>query len=58
VVLAIFPNTSCFYRATVFSVQRKKALREYLLKFADDEDEKGETPTRRVAARYVLPYPK
>jgi len=57
VVLAMFPNTTCFYRSTVASVQRKKGVREYLLKFADDEDEKGDTPTRRVAARFVLPYP-
>lgn len=56
-VLAMFPKSTCFYRATVVAAQRKKLMREYLLKFDDDEQETGETPTRRVSAQHVVPYP-
>jgi len=48
-VLAMFPNTTSFYKAVV--VKRKGG--EYLLQFEDD-DEDGETPTRPVDAEYVV----
>lgn len=54
-VLGIFPSTSCFYKAIVAAGPRRRKNRDYLLKFADDEDETGATPSRRVDPRYVLP---
>lgn len=54
-VLGMFPQTSCFYKATVAAGPRRRKNRDYLLKFAEDEDEFGNVPSHRVDARYVLP---
>jgi hypothetical protein len=72
-VMAIFPDTTAFYRATV-SKQPVWVLpnegehsagftppyvKELILKFEDDEDNvTGRTPHRRVQSRYVIPLPE
>ncbi len=64
-VMAIFPETTSFYRAVVSRepvwVVPKGATRpivkEMILKFEDDE-ESGVTPHRRVPAMYVIPLPE
>jgi len=64
-VMAIFPETTSFYRAVVSKQPLWKLthgsttpiVKELILKFEDDEDENGRTPHRRVPARYVIPQP-
>ncbi|KAJ8605585.1 hypothetical protein CTAYLR_000015 [Chrysophaeum taylorii] len=56
-VLAIFPETTSFYRAVVSKTPKRNAtgsVTEVVLKFEDDEDDAGRTPHRRVNIRYVL----
>lgn len=65
-VMAIFPETTSFYRAVVSKepvwIVLKEGVppmvKEMILKFEDDEDENGVTPHRRVPARYVIPLPE
>ena len=61
-VLAIFPETTSFYKAVVSKAPVWRQDRngtsvcsELILKFEDDEDETGKTPHRRVPSRYVIP---
>merc|ERR1719491_2376672 len=64
-VMAIFPETTSFYRAVVSKQPVWKLqpgstspmVKELILKFEDDEDEVGRTPHRRVPSRYVIPLP-
>jgi SAGA-associated factor 29 len=61
-VLAVFPDTTSFYRAVVQKIVKaghtsEKSV-EVVVKFADDEDESGITPGRKVPARYVMPQPR
>lgn len=58
-VLAVFPETTSFYRAVV--AKNPKASRggdaggsDVIVKFDDDEDDSGKNPARRVPARFVL----
>jgi SAGA-associated factor 29 len=57
-VLAVFPETTSFYRAEV--VKNPKAPGhssgqwEVVVRFEDDEDETGKAPPRRVPGRFVL----
>ena len=57
-VVAIFPETTSFYRAMVSKAPKRgpggSPPREVVLKFEDDEDDSGRTPHRRVSLRYVL----
>mmetsp|Transcript_16393 Transcript_16393/g.66254 ORF Transcript_16393/g.66254 Transcript_16393/m.66254 type:complete len:266 (-) Transcript_16393:523-1320(-) len=56
-VLAIFPETTSFYRAVISKSPKHNAnghIYEVVLKFEDDEDDAGRTPHRRVNIRYVL----
>jgi uncharacterized membrane protein YgcG len=55
-VLAVFPDTTSFYRAQVTKVPKQQGQRggEVHVKFDDDEDETGRTPHRRVPSRHVL----
>jgi len=62
--MAIFPETTSFYRAKVSKVPVWKMdkggipmVKEIIVKFEDDEDPQGRTPHRRVPARYVIPVP-
>lgn len=65
-VMAIFPETTSFYRAVVSKQPVWKLqpgstspmVKELILKFEDDEDEVGRTPHRRVPSRYVIPLPE
>ena len=58
-VLAVFPETTSFYRAVISKAPRRCAggAIECIVKFEDDEDESGRTPHRRVHSRFVLPMP-
>lgn len=65
-VMAIFPETTSFYRAVVskdpvWTLKKRTTtpmVKELILKFEDDEDGSGQTPHRRVPARYVIPLPE
>jgi len=57
-VLAVFPETTSFYRAEVVKnprhPQHGNSCWEVIVRFEDDEDESGKAPPRRVPARFVL----
>eukprot|EP00128_Syssomonas_multiformis_P002462 Colp12_sorted_trinity150504_noHs@30177 len=56
-VLALYPQTTCFYAASVVDVPKyNKAgqLMGYLLNFVDDEDPNGKIPDREVSQRFVI----
>jgi hypothetical protein len=57
-VLAVFPETTSFYRGVVIknpkSSNHSGSLWEVIIRFEDDEDETGKAPLRRVPARFVL----
>jgi SAGA-associated factor 29 len=62
--MAIFPETTSFYRATIskspvwkLDNRGNPVVKEIIVKFEDDEDAGGRTPHRRVPARYVIPLP-
>lgn len=63
--MAIFPETTSFYRAVVSKQPVWKLtpgsttpiVKEIIVKFEDDDDENGRTPHRRVPSRYVIPVP-
>jgi len=58
-VMAVFPETTVFYKATVVSSsKRHKKINEYTLVFEDDEDEEGNIPKRKLNARLVVPTPE
>ena len=65
-IMAIFPETTSFYRAVVSKDPVWKlpkgtttpVVKEIILKFEDDEDAEGHTPHRRVPSRYVIPLPE
>eukprot|EP01133_Synstelium_polycarpum_P007361 gene7361-8574_t len=58
-VLAMFPDTTTFYPALVVSSQKvKNKTSQYTLHFDDDQGDNGQTPSRRVAAQYVVSYSK
>mmetsp|Transcript_10532 Transcript_10532/g.20927 ORF Transcript_10532/g.20927 Transcript_10532/m.20927 type:complete len:247 (+) Transcript_10532:99-839(+) len=64
-VLAIFPETTSFYKAVVSKApvwsqgrDGTSICSELILKFEDDEDETGKTPHRRVPSRYVISVPE
>lgn len=62
-VMAIFPETTSFYKAIVskrpiWELERGiPCVKEVIVKFDDDEDSNGRTPHRRVPSRYVIPVP-
>ena len=62
-VMAIFPETTSFYKAKVskspvWELERGiPCVKEVIVKFDDDEDQYGRTPHRRVPSRYVIPAP-
>lgn len=58
-VMGVFPETTSFYRATVVKSPKAPANSshgqwEVVVRFDDDEDEKGKWPARRVPARFIL----
>jgi hypothetical protein len=59
-VLAVFPETTSFYRAVVAKNPKTNTRDggvnngDVVVKFDDDEDESGKNPARRVPARFVL----
>jgi hypothetical protein len=57
-VLAVFPETTSFYRAIVAKNPRPPQHGnngwDIVVRFEDDEDDSGRAPPRRVPARFVL----
>ena len=51
----MFPDTTTFYPAIVDQAPKKRST-DFLLKFEDDEED-GDTPSRRVSYKYVVPFP-
>ncbi|XP_052490015.1 SAGA-associated factor 29 homolog A [Gossypium raimondii] len=56
-VLAVYPETTALYKATVISTPRKRKSDEYLLEFDDDEED-GVLPQRTVPFHKVVPLPE
>jgi hypothetical protein len=56
VVLAMFPDTTTFYPATVEKVPTSANQPYYSLKFENDEED-GRTPSRKVKFNFVIPLP-
>mmetsp|Transcript_12380 Transcript_12380/g.37765 ORF Transcript_12380/g.37765 Transcript_12380/m.37765 type:complete len:254 (+) Transcript_12380:488-1249(+) len=54
-ILAVYPNTTVFYPATVKTCARTRSDLSYLLEFDDEEEEEGNTRCKAVPARHVLP---
>lgn len=56
VVLALFPNTTCLYKAVVVaSPSKKKKIVDYHVQF-DNDTADGVIPVRIAPVRFVLPY--
>lgn len=54
-VLAVFPETTSFYRAVVVKAPRQAPAHwEVAVRFDDDEDETGRVPPRKVPVRFVV----
>ena len=54
-VLAVFPETTSFYRAVVVKAPRQTPSHwEVAVRFDDDEDETGRVPPRKVPVRFVV----
>ena len=62
-IIALYPDTTSFYLATVTSVPRGRggplgpANALVMVQFDDDHDETGQIPERAAAAKYVLEPP-
>ena len=54
-VLAVFPETTCFYSGIVAKNPKTGPGSDIVIKFDDDEDELGKPVARKVPARFVLP---
>ncbi|TDH72808.1 uncharacterized protein CCR75_005464 [Bremia lactucae] len=53
-VMAMYPNTTSFFRSTI-RVPNPKGAPYVILKFDEDEDEHGLVPDRKVPFRFVAP---
>jgi len=57
-VLAVFPETTSFYRAQVAKTPKSpahgNASWDVIVRFEDDEDESGKAPPRRIPGRFIL----
>jgi SAGA-associated factor 29 len=56
-VLAVFPETTSFYRAVVAKNPKftsGSSPSDVIVRFEDDEDATGKAPARRIPARFVL----
>jgi hypothetical protein len=54
-VMAVFPETTSFYRATVVKNPKPSGFKDdVIVKFKDDEDNNGKNPARKIPARFVL----
>lgn len=53
-VMAMYPNTTSFFRSTI-RVPNPKGAPYVILKFDEDEDEHGMVPDRKVPFRFVAP---
>eukprot|EP01035_Chromulina_nebulosa_P019024 gene19024-24844_t len=56
-VLAVFPDTTSFYRACIAKNPRPpqgNSNWEVIVRFDDDEDATGKSPARKIPARFVV----
>ena len=56
-VLAVFPETTSFYRAIVAKTPKSanaSNVSDVVVRFDDDDDESGRSPLRKVPARFVI----
>ena len=61
-VLALYPDTTCFYRAYVHSSPsmtppNAQGRRDYLIEFEDENESSGRSEPMRVPQKYVLRTP-
>ncbi|KAG8366911.1 hypothetical protein BUALT_Bualt16G0017100 [Buddleja alternifolia] len=56
-VLAVYPETTTLYKATVAQPHKRKTD-DYVLEFDDDEEEDGSLPQRLVPFHRVVPLPE
>eukprot|EP01097_Dermamoeba_algensis_P010786 TRINITY_DN8084_c0_g1_i1.p1 TRINITY_DN8084_c0_g1~~TRINITY_DN8084_c0_g1_i1.p1 ORF type:complete len:314 (+),score=74.15 TRINITY_DN8084_c0_g1_i1:94-1035(+) len=57
-VLAMYPETTTFYSATVVATPSERKKKDYQLNFVEDTDEIGEPIKREVSPAYVVAEPK
>ena len=60
-VLALYPDTTCFYKAWVYtppSERRHAVPRDYMIEFEDEDEQTGRGEPTRVPIKYVLPWPE
>merc|ERR1712130_312625 len=57
-VLAMYPDTTTFYPATVTGLPTASNNYTYQIKFEDDQDDSGKTPSRKVSYRFVTKLPE
>jgi SAGA-associated factor 29 len=54
-VLAVFPDTTSFYRGRISKPVKNKGIGfDVYIQFVEDEDASGRTPHRRVLAKHVM----
>ena len=61
-VLALYPDTTCFYRAYVhtppsLNQPNSQQRRDYLIEFEDENEASGRSEPMRVPQKYVLRLP-
>lgn len=56
-VLALYPDTTCFYKAIVHTPPSARRQRDYLVEFEDENEPTGRGEATNVPQKYVLPIP-
>ena len=56
-MLALYPDTTCFYKAMVHTPPSERSMtppRDYLIEFEDESEISGLSDAMRVPQKYVL----
>ena len=56
-VLALYPDTTCFYKAVVHTPPSMRRQRDYLVEFEDESEPTGRGEPTAVPQKYVLRIP-
>jgi SAGA-associated factor 29 len=56
-VLALYPDTTCFYKALVHTPPSLRRQRDYLVEFEDESEPSGRSEAQNVPQKYVLRIP-
>jgi len=56
-VLALYPDTTCFYKAIVHTPPASRRQRDYLVEFEDESEPTGRSEATNVPQKYVLRIP-